>query len=55
MAVVTGELGRAAATDWLTAVLAVVAFALVFGTRIHPAWLIAGGGAVGFAAHTLIL
>jgi len=55
MAVVTGELGRAAVSDWLTAVLAVVAFALVFGTRIHPAWLIAGGGAVGLAFRTLIL
>ncbi len=55
MAVVTWQLGRAAITDWLTAVLAVVAGALVFGTRIHPAWLIGGGGAVGFALHTLIL
>ena len=53
MATVTWQLGRAAVVDWLTAVLALVAAALVFGTRIHSGWLIAGGAAVGLAYRLL--
>ena len=54
MAKVTWQLGRAAVVDWLTAALALVATALVFRTRIHSAWLIAGGAAVGFAWRLLL-
>ena len=53
MATVTWQLGRAAVVDWLTAVLALVAAALVFGTRIHSGWLIAGGAAIGLAYRLL--
>lgn len=47
MAVVSWQLGRAAVVDWLTAALAMIAAALVFATRIHSGWLIAGGAMAG--------
>ena len=53
MAVVTWQLGRAAVVDGLTAALAAIAGALVFGTRVHSAWLILGGAAIGLARSLL--
>jgi len=53
MAVVTWQLGRAALVDWITALLALGATLLVFGTRVHSAWLIAGGAALGLAVRGL--
>jgi chromate transporter len=53
MAMVTWQLGRAAVVDGLTAGLAAIAGALVFGTRVHSAWLILGGAAVGLARTLL--
>ena len=47
MAMVTWVLGRAAIVDWLTAALALAAAALLLGTRLNSAWLVAGGAAVG--------
>lgn len=47
MAVVTWQLGRAAIVDGLTAVLAVLAAALVFTTKMNSAWLVLGGGIAG--------
>lgn len=53
MATVSWELGRAAVVDGLTAALALVAAALVFGTRLHSVWLIAGGAAIGLLYRAL--
>ena len=53
MAVVTWQLGRAAIVDGVAVLLALVAGLLVFGTRLHSAWLIAGGAALGLAARGL--
>ena len=48
MAVVTWQLGRAALIDNLTIALAAASFVLLVSTRINSAWLILGGGAVGW-------
>ncbi len=50
---VTWQFGRAAVVDGLTAALALMAAALVFGTRVHSAWLILGGAAIGLARSFL--
>jgi len=47
MAVVTWQLGRAAIVDGLTALLAVLAAALVFSAKINSAWLVLAGGIAG--------
>src|SRR5206468_1392017 len=47
MAVVTWQLGRAAVVDVPAALLALAAGALVFGTRLNSAWLVAGGAFAG--------
>jgi chromate transporter len=47
MAVVTWQLGRAAIVDGLTALLAVLAAALVFSVKINSAWLVLAGGIAG--------
>ncbi len=48
MAVVTWQLGRAALIDKLTIALAAASLVLLVRTRINSAWLILGGGAVGW-------
>jgi chromate transporter len=50
MAGVTWQLGNAAIFDWLTALLAVAAVAVLFRFRINSAWLVLAGGVVGLAA-----
>ncbi len=42
-----------AVVDGLTAALALVGAALVFGTRLHSAWLTAGGAAIGLLYRAL--
>ena len=53
MAGVTVILGRAAIVDGLTALLAVTAALLLIRFKINSAWLVLGGGLVGFVAHLL--
>ncbi len=54
MAAVTLELGRAAIVDLLTALLAVVALAILVRWKVNSAWLLLGGGAIGFAYRFLV-
>jgi chromate transporter len=51
MAVVTWQLGRAALVDNLTIALAAASLVILARTRINSAWLILGGGAVGWLAR----
>ena len=53
MATVTWQLGRAALVDWVTVSLGLVATVLVFRLRVNSAWLVLGGGLIGFAAYLL--
>jgi chromate transporter len=53
MATVTWQLGRAAVTDWFTAVLALIAAVLVFRLKINSAWLVLGGAVIGLASKLL--
>ncbi|MBP5976228.1 chromate transporter [Brasilonema sp. CT11] len=53
MAVVTYTLGRAAIVDWLTVVLTLLSLIAVFRFKINSAWLVLGGGFVGFVARFL--
>lgn len=48
MAVVTWELGLAALVDWLTIALALISLLLLLRFKINSAWLVLGGGIVGF-------
>lgn len=50
MAAVAWQLGRDAVVDPLTAVLAMVAAVLLIRYRVNSAWLVVGGGVVGFVA-----
>ena len=47
MAAVTCELARAAVVDWLTALLALAAAAVLIRFEVNSVWLILGGGVVG--------
>ena len=47
MAAVTWELARAAVVDWLTALLALAAAAVLIRFEVNSVWLILGGGVVG--------
>jgi len=47
MAAVTWELARAAVIDWLTALLALVAAAVLIRFEVNSVWLILGGGVIG--------
>jgi chromate transporter len=47
MAAVTWQLGKAAIVDGLTIVLAVLAAALVFSSKINSAWLVLAGAIAG--------
>ena len=53
MAGVTWQLARAAVIDPLSALLALAALVALGRFKINSAWLIAGGAAVGVAAHAL--
>ncbi|BBL80010.1 chromate transporter [Rubrobacter xylanophilus] len=50
---VSWELGRAAIVDPATALLALLALALLVRFRVNSAWLVLGGGAVGIALQLL--
>jgi len=41
------ELGVAAVTDWLTALLALAAIVVLFRFKINSAWLALAGGVIG--------
>ena len=49
MSGVTLQLGRAAIVDPLTVALALTALALLLKTKVGSAWLVVGGGLLGFA------
>jgi chromate transporter len=51
MAGVTWELGRAAIVDWHTALIALVALAILLRFQVNSAWLVLGGGIAGLAFH----
>ena len=53
MAAVTWQLGRAAVIDWFTAILALISAVLVFRLKINSAWLVLGGGVIGFVSKLL--
>lgn len=44
---VTWQMGVAAVTDWLTALLAVAAALVIFRYKINSAWLVLAGGVIG--------
>src|SRR5262245_5984250 len=50
MAVVTGQLARAALVDWVTVVMAAVAAVLLLRFRVNSAWLVPGGAVLGWVA-----
>ncbi|MBZ4395970.1 chromate efflux transporter [Myxococcus sp. AS-1-15] len=52
MAVVTWQLGRAALVDVWTVGLAVVSAVMLIRFRVNSAWLVLGGGAVGWLVQT---
>lgn len=54
MAAVTWLLARAAVVDVLTAVMAVVALAILIRFKINSAWLVLGGALVGLAWQGLV-
>jgi chromate transporter len=43
--------GQGAVADWTSAVIAVVAFAIVLRTRINPAFVVLGGALIGVIAY----
>lgn len=53
MAAVAWELGRAAISDWFSALLGVVAAALLIRFKVNSAWLVLGGGIAGIAYRAL--
>ena len=53
MAAVTWQLGRSALVDGVTVGLALVAAFLVFAYKTNSAWLVLGGGMIGFAYKLL--
>ncbi len=53
MAAVSWQLGRAALVDGVTVVLGLVAALAVFTLRMNSAWLVLGGGAVGWMVSLL--
>ena len=53
MAGVTWQLSRATIVDPFAATIAVVALVLLFRFKVNPAWLVLGGGVVGFVAQAL--
>lgn len=53
MAAVLWELGRAAIVDWLTALLAIVAAALLLRFKLNSAWLLLGGSLIALLVRWL--
>jgi chromate transporter len=53
MAAVTWQLGQAAVVDWLTALLALAALALMGRFKINSAWLVLGGALAGLGYRLL--
>ncbi|MFB3060735.1 MAG: chromate transporter, partial [Candidatus Binatia bacterium] len=53
MAVVTWQLGRSALVDGVTVGLTLVAAFLVFAFKTNSAWLVLGGGMIGYAYKLL--
>ena len=53
MAGVTWQLGRSAIFDPVSVLIAAVTLVLLFATKINPAWLVIGGGMVGFVSQSL--
>jgi chromate transporter len=51
MVVVTYQLGRSAIVDITTIALAIISCTLIFRFRLNSAWLILGGGIVGWLIH----
>lgn len=54
MAGVTFQLGRGAIVDLFSAALAIAALVLLIRFKVNAAWLVIGGGALGFLFRTLI-
>ena len=54
MAGVTWQLGRAVVVEPIPALISLAALALLFGTRVNPAWLVLGGGLVGLVSRSLL-
>ena len=53
MAGVTWQLGRTVVVEPIPALISLAALTLLFGTRVNPAWLVLGGGAVGLASQVV--
>jgi chromate transporter len=54
MAGVTWQLGRASLVEPVPALIALAALAALFATEVNTAWLVLGGGSLGFAYHYLL-
>jgi chromate transporter len=54
MAAVAWQLGTSSVVDGLTAGLALVAALLLIRFKVNSAWLVAGGGLVGFSSRLLV-
>jgi chromate transport protein ChrA len=54
MAGVTWQLGRASLGEPVLALIALAALVVLFATEVNPAWLVLGGGSLGFAYHYLL-
>ncbi|OGP09544.1 MAG: hypothetical protein A2048_10450 [Deltaproteobacteria bacterium GWA2_45_12] len=48
MAVVSWQLGKTALIDWPTVMMAIGSFVLLLLFRLNSAWLVLGGGLLGF-------
>nr|WP_315871103.1 chromate transporter [Trichocoleus desertorum] len=53
MAGVTYTLGRAALMDWLTVIVAILSAIALYRFKLNAAWLVLGGGAIGFVSQQL--
>lgn len=53
MAGVTFTLGRAALSDWLTTIVAILGAIAVFRFKLNSVWLVIAGGLIALAAHLL--
>lgn len=54
MAGVTWQLGRPSLVEPVPALIALAALVMLFATEVNPAWLVLGGGSLGFAYHYLL-
>jgi chromate transporter len=54
MAGVTWQLGRTSLFEPIPAIIAVATLAALFVTKINPAWLVLGGGILGFSYRFLV-